>query len=99
LAEQEAWITRQGIQHGFSLPQWAPFDFTEPLQAQVDVQITQSRMLRGKKHSGDDVRIYSVLYDGRLTVIDPNKFAYALQTGIGHGKVMGLGLLSVAPIL
>lgn len=98
LAEQEAWIKRKGTQHGFSLHQLAPFDLSEPLQERVDVQITQARMLRGKQHSGNDVRIFSVLYDGRLTVTDPNKFGYALQTGIGHGKVMGLGLLSVAPI-
>ena len=39
-----------------------------------------------------------MLYDGILTVIDPDKFMNALQTGIGHGKVMGLGLLSVVPI-
>ena len=40
----------------------------------------------------------SVLYDGILSVNEPAKFMDALQTGIGHGKVMGLGLLSVAPI-
>ena len=98
LAEQEAWIKRKGTQHGFSIPQLTHFDLAGPPQEQVDVQITQARMLRGRKHSGNDVRIFSVLYDGRLTVTDPNKFGYALQTGIGHGKVMGLGLLSVAPI-
>lgn len=58
----------------------------------------QTHMLRGKQHDGNEVRIFAVLYDGVLTVTDPNKFGYALQTGIGHGKVMGLGLLSVAPI-
>ena len=99
LAEQEAWINRQGTQHGFSLPQLTPFDLSEPPQQRVDVQITQARMLRGRKHSGNDVRLFSVLYDGRLTVNEPKKFCHALQTGIGHGKVMGLGLLSVAPML
>lgn len=39
-----------------------------------------------------------MLYDGILTVTEPDKFRDALQTGIGHGKVMGLGLLSVVPI-
>jgi len=39
-----------------------------------------------------------VLYDGILTVAETDKFRDALQTGIGHGKVMGLGLLSVVPI-
>jgi len=39
-----------------------------------------------------------VLYDGILKVTEPDKFTDALETGIGHGKIMGLGLLSVAPI-
>jgi len=29
---------------------------------------------------------------------EPDKFRDALNSGIGHGKVMGQGLLSVAPI-
>jgi len=99
LTEQEAWIIRQGAQHGFSLAPLTPFDLSESSNERVDVQITHARMLRGKKHSGNDVRIFSVLYDGMLKVIAPEKFCHALQTGIGHGKVMGLGLLSVAPML
>lgn len=31
-------------------------------------------------------------------LVCPGNDAVALRTGIGHGKVMGLGLLSVAPI-
>jgi CRISPR system Cascade subunit CasE len=55
-------------------------------------------MLRGKQHSGNAIRIFSVLYDGILTVSEAESFRNALQTGIGHGKAMGLGLLSVVPI-
>ena len=44
------------------------------------------------------IQILSVLYDGILTLTDADRFREALQTGIGHGKAMGLGLLSVAPI-
>lgn len=55
-------------------------------------------MIRGEQHGGNGIRIDSVLYDGVLTVVDPDTLGAALQTGIGHGKVMGLGLLSVAPI-
>jgi CRISPR system Cascade subunit CasE len=50
------------------------------------------------QHSCHAIQILSVLYDGILTVIEPDGFRDALQTGIGHGKAMGLGLLSVAPI-
>ena len=54
-------------------------------------------MLRGKQHAGNGIRIFAVLFDGLLTVTEPDTFRLALQTGIGHGKTMGLGLLSVVP--
>jgi len=40
-----------------------------------------------------------VLYGGVLTVTEPDKFADAPKSGIGHGKGkgMGIGLLSIAP--
>lgn len=96
--EQEAWLERKGKQHGFALPQLASFDFSETPQERIDVRISQEQMLRGKQHTGNGIRIYSVLYDGILMVTEPDNFRVALQTGIGHGKAMGLGLLSVAPI-
>jgi CRISPR system Cascade subunit CasE len=97
LEEQEAWIARKGEQHGFSLPLLASFDLSETTQKRIDVRISQEQMLRGNQHSGNPVRIYSVLYDGMLAVTDRDKFKAALQSGIGHGKVMGLGLVSVVP--
>jgi CRISPR system Cascade subunit CasE len=39
-----------------------------------------------------------VLYEGRLIVTDVELFKMALLNGIGHGKVMGLGMLSIAPV-
>jgi len=84
--------------HGFSLPILTAFDFSESSQERVDVRVSQEQMLGGKQHSGSGIRIFSVLYDGALIVTEPYKFRDALQTGIGHGKVMGFGLLSVVPI-
>jgi len=98
LEEQEKWIERKGKLHGFSLPQLASFDLSESSQERVDIRISQEQMLRGNQHSGNAIRIFSVLYDGILTVTEPDSFRGALQTGIGHAKAMGLGLLSVAPI-
>lgn len=97
--EQEAWVMRKGKQHGFSLPLLASFDLSETSQERVDVRISQEQMLRGNQRSGHGIRIFSVLYDGVLAVTDADKFRSALQTGVGHGKVMGLGLLSVVPIV
>ena len=98
LEEQEAWIKRKGDQHGFSLPRLTVFDFAEPSLERPDVRISNEQMLGGRQHSGNGIRVYSVLYEGRLTVTQPESFKKALLSGIGHGKVMGLGLLSVAPV-
>lgn len=98
LADQEQWLQRKGIQHGFALPALTAFDFAEPERTRPDVRITHEQMLTGRQHSGNIIRVYSVLYEGRLIVTDPARFKEALGAGIGHGKVMGLGLLSVVPI-
>jgi len=99
IEEQEKWIERKGLQHGFALPKLASFDLSDSLPVRVEVQISHEQMLQGNQHSGNGVQIFSVLYDGILTVTDPEKFRNALQNGIGHGKVMGLGLLSVVPTI
>lgn len=96
--EQEGWLERRGVREGFTVPKIAAFDPFEPAGERLDVRITQEQMLRGKQHDGNAIHVYSVLYDGVLTVTDPDKFRQALEAGVGHGKVMGLGLLSVVPL-
>lgn len=93
--EQEAWIERKAQRHGFSLPRLATFAAGPSPRA--DVRISQEQMIQGRQHSGNVVRLYSALYDGLLTVTQPDRFLDALQAGIGHGKTLGLGLLSVVP--
>lgn len=88
--EQMRWIFRKGDLHGFS--------FSNIASEGVPVWISQEKMLHGRMHDGNSIRLYSVLYDGILTVSEPTKFSRTLQSGIGHGKAMGLGLLSVVPI-
>ncbi len=96
--DQEDWLARKGEQHGFSLPQSGSFDRPGSRRTRSDVQISQEQMLQGRQHTGNPITIYSVLFDGFLTVNEAARFKTALETGIGHGKVMGLGLLSVVPI-
>lgn len=98
LEEQEAWIARKGDQHGFGLPNLVSFDFSDSLQQRVDVRISQEQMLRGNRRAGSPITVFCVLYDGILSVTDPERFRNALEQGIGHGKVVGLGLLSVVPV-
>jgi CRISPR system Cascade subunit CasE len=99
---QQAWLARKGEQHGFALLESTTpdyFDFMQSSEARAyhDVRIAHEQLLKGTQHSGNAIRVYSALFEGRLTVTDPERFRAALETGIGHGKVMGLGLLSVIP--
>ncbi len=96
-AEQAGWLQRQGQRLGFRLPQTAPASNPHTGAGDIDVQITQEQMLRGKQHQGNAIQVYSVLFDGCLSVTEPALFKPALRNGVGHGKFMGLGLLSVAP--
>lgn len=98
LEEQEQWLVRKGAQHGFSLPASLFFDYSESENERVDIRISQEQMLKDKQHSNNSIRVFSVLYDGILTVTEPVAFMNALNGGIGHGKVMGLGMLSVVPV-
>jgi CRISPR system Cascade subunit CasE len=98
LEGQENWIARKAQNHGFVLPELAAFDLSEAPSERVDVRVSQEQMLRGNQHAGNALRVYSVLYDGILSVTEPDCFRDALRNGIGHGKVMGLGLLSVVPM-
>jgi CRISPR system Cascade subunit CasE len=98
LEEQEKWLQRKSLQHGFVVPKLAAFNFSDSSQERLDVSVSHQTMLRGKQHSGNSIQIFSVLFNGALTISEPEKFKEVLKTGIGHGKILGLGLLSVAPM-
>jgi len=97
LVEQEQWMKRKGLLHGFVLPELPSFNHSETGQERVDVRISQEQMLSGMQHHGNAIRVFSVLYDGVMRVTDADAFVTMLHRGIGHGKALGLGLLSVAP--
>lgn len=97
---QRDWLARKGEQHGFALPESDSLDYFEFMQspkvrAYHDVRVSHEQLLKGSQHNGNAIRVYSALFEGRLAVTDPVRFRTALETGVGHGKLMGLGLLSV----
>ena len=83
LEEQVNWLYRKGELHGFTL---------------ATVHVSQARMLRGKQHNENPIRVFSVLFDGILATTAPDKFSEVVASGIGHGKAVGLGLFSVVPL-
>lgn len=100
---QVAWLQRKGEAHGFRLPEPVSADYFEfkaqsGERAYPDCRVTHEQMLVGKQHGGNSIRVYSALFEGQLSVSDPERFKLALAKGIGHGKTMGLGLLSVLPV-
>lgn len=101
--DQIAWLGRKAARHGFLLhePQSADyFEFaaTSDSRTYFDCRATQAQMLRARQHDGNTIRVFSVLFEGRLRVADVALFRQALAGGIGHGKSLGQGLLSVLPL-
>jgi hypothetical protein len=49
---------------------------------------------------GDDrrhkLKLYAVRFDGLLQVVDPQRVLETVRRGIGSGKGLGFGLLSLA---
>ncbi len=83
--EQRAWLNRKAEQGGFAV---------------LAVDIVSEGLVRGKiQHAGQEshsLRFLAVRFDGLLQVIDPAQLLDTLQQGIGSGKGLGFGLLSVA---
>lgn len=81
---QSKWLFQKGENSGF-----------KPLS----VHLSRDQMLSGNVRNGKPIRVFSVLYDGILELTNTQEFEKTLANGIGHGKAMGLGLLSIIPIL
>jgi CRISPR system Cascade subunit CasE len=82
--EQLAWLQRQGARVGFAV---------------VGADVSQrERMRAAQGRSGMLITVDSVQFDGQFRVLDPVALRNAVCTGLGPGKAMGLGMLSLAPI-
>lgn len=78
----QAWIARQGTQHGFEL---------QSLDCRA-----QPRMRVARRRGAQAVVIDPALFEGVLEAADPDALRTAVRAGLGHGKAFGLGLLSLA---
>lgn len=84
-AERDAWLYRQGVQHGFVVHA---------------LQRDGRQRLHVRQGSRDRViTLDAVHFEGVLEPTDAARLQQALVSGIGPGKSLGLGMLSLAPPL
>lgn len=87
--EKLAWLARKLEEGGFRLLR--DRDRDQPLAV-----IRQDAFLEVRK--GEHLlQVQAVLFEGSLEVVDPEKALETLKKGIGPGKAVGLGLLSLRP--
>ena len=85
--EQIEWLERKAGWGGFHL---------------VSVRTSRQETVGGRIRRDDTthkLRLLSVQFDGLLQVTDPERLRQAVRQGIGSGKGLGFGLLSLAPAL
>lgn len=66
----------------------------------VSARTSNETKVKGERRQADErqeLSFLSIQFDGVLQVKDPAALNVALQTGIGSGKGLGFGLLSLAP--
>ncbi len=99
----QAWLEKQGVQHGFRLVApavddfavWADPDGTDEL-ASPGVSVLAYQQHRFQRRQGESPIAYSsVDYAGSLVITDSARFTEALFNGIGKSKSLGCGMLMV----
>ena len=60
-----------------------------------DVAIRSEARAQGKR-GGRVLTFKGAIFEGRLEIVDADRFRTALRNGIGPGKAFGFGLLSIA---
>lgn len=82
--EQIAWLKRKGEQGGFRV---------------LSVHTRNEPEVGGRVHRDRNthkLKLLAVRFDGVLQVTDPERFQKTVRRGIGSGKGLGFGLLSLA---
>jgi CRISPR system Cascade subunit CasE len=82
--EQHKWLVRKAEQGGFRV---------------LSARITDTSDAEGWIHHDDQrhrLKLFAVRFDGLLQVADPDRLRETVRQGIGSGKGLGFGLLSLA---
>lgn len=81
--EQRSWLVRKGQQGGFE---------AEGVVVIPENKVTGRKTTDGARH---EMVHHSVRFDGVLRVSDPERFVQTLGAGVGSGKGLGFGMMSV----
>jgi CRISPR system Cascade subunit CasE len=84
--DQKEWLKNKGLANGFQIVAVTASKHNHP----------DGRKYDPKLKKWIQIRQLGVRFDGILTVTDKERFLSALSNGIGSGKAMGFGLLSLA---
>lgn len=96
--QQIQWLVRKGEVGGFK-PKLVRVAKEQPVHDLIVLPDRTFLISPSKgKNSRPEITLYSVVFEGHLTINDREKFIETLQNGIGPGKAYGFGLLSVAPL-
>ena len=82
--EQRQWLGRKAEQSGFRL-----------LSARTRNEADADGWLR-RGDQAHRLKLFAVRFDGLLQVIEPNRLRESVRHGVGSGKGLGFGLLSLA---
>jgi len=84
--KQLEWLRRKAEQGGFLI---------------VRAMVSRKERIKDKPKEGDDrpsLDFLAAQFDGVLLVKDPDLLSQAVKSGIGSGKGLGFGFLSLAPV-
>jgi CRISPR system Cascade subunit CasE len=95
--EHLRWLARKSRENGFEILSVRAQAEYPDVQVRAEGKITGSRGPAGAR-SRPALTFASVLFVGKIRVIDEERFRATLERGIGSAKGYGFGLLSVAPI-
>jgi CRISPR system Cascade subunit CasE len=80
------WLDAEGAKHGFAID-------SASIRGRDTIETRRHGIPEAKS-----IILASTLFEGAISVVDPDQLWTAVELGLGHGKGFGLGLLSIAPI-
>jgi CRISPR system Cascade subunit CasE len=95
-SEKVDWLSRRLKSGGFLLLETKEGPLVDIVQDTL-LKAYRKKQEESGPQEGHQVRIQAVLFQGHLEVVNPALARTTLERGIGPGKALGLGLLSLCP--